>query len=601
MQVETTAARLLQRARRTPDVAAYFTKREGRWRPTSWREYAEQTRQVARALVALGLEAGQATCILGFNRPEWVLMELGTSLAAGLPVGIYTTNAAGEVQYIAHHCGARVLLVEDEEQWRKVQSVRGELPHLRYVVLMAGAEAPATEVLPGGPPVETLSWNAFLAKGDEVPEAVIEERRSSIQADDLGTLIYTSGTTGPPKGVMLSHNNLSWTARHAVVDLLGLHAQDTLVSYLPLSHIAERMFSVHAAVAAGYAVYFAESGEKVPENLREVQPTLIFGVPRVWERMYSAVSARLADARGLKAWIARWAMGIGRRISSLRAQGGVPGPWLEARYRLADRLFFRKVKPLLGLANARYCVSGAAPISIEILEFFAGLDLLIREVYGQSEDTGPTSFNQIGKTRLGTVGPAIPGVEVKIAEDGEVLVRGPNVFLGYYKDPEATAETLVDGWLHSGDLGSLDADGYLTITGRKKEILITSGGKNISPNNLEASLKDLELVGDAMVVGDGRRFLTAILTLEPEKAEQLAAQYSVEAEALGEHPEVVAAVQAGVDEVNAHYARVQQIRAFRIVPGAFSVDGGELTPTLKLKRRVVEERYRDEIEAMYGD
>jgi long-chain acyl-CoA synthetase len=597
MPVDTTAARLLEQARTIPDKPAYYTREGGRWSPVTWREYAAQARRVARALVALGLEPGQATCILGFNRPEWVLMEVGTSLAAGVPVGIYTTNAPGEVQYIAHHCEARLILVEDEHQWRKVDGVRQDLPHLRTVVLMAGAEPPPAP----GEGFTTLSWEDFLAQGETVSDTVIDERVAALREDDLATLIYTSGTTGPPKGVMLSQRNLAWTSRHAVVDLLGIHPDDTLLSYLPLSHIAERMFTVHGSIAGGYAVYFAESGEKVAENLREVQPTLIFGVPRVWERMYAAVSARLAAARGVKAALARWAMGVGRQISTLRCQDQVPGPFLEWRYKVADRLFFAKVKRLLGLGNARCCVSGAAPISMEILDFFASLDVLIREVYGQSEDTGPTSFNRIGATRLGTVGPAIPGVEVQIAEDGEVLVRGPNVFLGYYKEPEATAETLVNGWLHSGDLGSFDDEGFLRITGRKKEILITSGGKNISPNNLEASLKDLDLVADAMVVGDGRRYLTAILALDPERAAELAHRHGVAPDALGEHPEVLAALQRGVERVNEQYARVQHIRDFRIVPRPFSVEGGELTPTLKLKRRVVAQRYRDVIETMYRD
>lgn len=600
MSVETTATRLLEQARVIPDAPAYYTRQEGRWTPVGWRQYAEQARRVARALVALGLQPGQATGILGFNRPEWVLMELGTALAAGVSVGIYTTNAPAEVRYIAHHCEARLLLVEDLDQWRKVDAVRGELPHLDTVVLMAGTAAPPES----GPPREgfvTLSWQAFLARAEAVPDSVVEERVAGSAEDDLATLIYTSGTTGPPKGVMLTHRNLAWTARHAVVDLLGIQKDDTLLSYLPLSHIAERMFTVHGSVAGGYAVYFAESGERVAENLREVQPTLVFGVPRVWEKMYRAVAPRLAGAGGLKGWIARWALDVGGRISAFRARGEVPGVFLEWQYKVADRLVYSKVKPLLGLGKARYCVSGAAPISLEILDFFAGLDILIREVYGQSEDTGPTSFNQMGRTRLGTVGPAIPGVEVKIADDGEVLVRGPNVFPGYYKDPEATAETLVDGWLHSGDLGSLDADGYLRITGRKKEILITSGGKNISPNNLEASLKDLEGVADAMVVGDGRRFLTALLTLTPEATSAWATRYGVSEEALGQHPEVVERIRRGIEQANGQVARVQHIRDFRILPRPFSVEAGELTPTLKLKRRVVAERYGAVIEAMYAE
>ncbi|MCA9298543.1 MAG: AMP-binding protein, partial [Phycisphaerales bacterium] len=322
-----------------------------------------------------------------------------------------------------------------------------------------------------------LSWDEFMAKGDEVDDATFDERMDRIDEQQLATLIYTSGTTGPPKGVMLSHQNLAWTA-NAARDLVDSGPTDWGLSYLPLSHIAEQMFTVHAPATTGASVYYAESIEKVADNLKEVQPTIFFGVPRIWEKMHAGINAGLQAATGAKAVLAKWARKVGAEASAKRNRGEA---YETLQYKAAEKVIFSKLKARVGLANARVCVSGAAPIAREVLEFFASLDIIVLEVYGQSEDCGPTSFNQPGRTKFGTVGPKIPGVEVKIAEDGEICVQGPNVFLGYYKEPEATAETLIDGWLHSGDLGEFDSDGFLKITGRKKEIIITAGGKNLSP------------------------------------------------------------------------------------------------------------------------
>ncbi len=593
MATESSATRLLRQARERPDEPAYFVRNRDRWVGTSWGEYALQARRVARALLALGLRRQEATCILGFNRPEWTLFDLGTTLAGGVPVGIYTTSAAPEVSYLVRHSGARIVLVENVDQWQKLRDEKPNLPHLEHVILMRGSETPRDP--------KALSWEAFLTKGEQIREEDLDLRLSEARGNDLATLIYTSGTTGPPKAVMLSHRSLAWTADTALAQLFSIGAGDCLLSYLPLSHIAEKMFSLHGSVAAGYAVYFARSPETVAEDLREVQPTIIFGVPRVWEKLHEGVRGRLAAVSGPRLALIRWAMEIGRRAAAFRCRGENL-PWtLALRYRVARRLVFSRVKPLLGLGRARLCASGAAPISREVLEFFSGLDVLIHEIYGQSEDCGPTTFNQPGATRLGTVGPPIPGVEVRIAEDGEVLVRGPNVFQGYYRDPAATAETLVNGWLHSGDLGTLDSDGFLTITGRKKELLITSGGKNISPNNIEAALKDHDLICEAMVIGDRRKYLTALIVVDVEGARQELGNNIEGKASLRQGKELQAAVQKIVEGVNAKLARVQSVRKFRLLEAPFSVEAGELTPTLKLKRRVVEEKHSALIEAMYQD
>lgn len=594
MATETSAGRLLQQARLRPQAPAYFVKTPGRWRPTTWSEYASQVLVVSRALIALGLKPGEATAILGFNRPEWTIFDLATSLAGGVPVGIYTTSSAPEVSYIVHHARARTVLVEDLSQWRKLHEERESLPLLEKVVLMQGAELPE-DLEPDQIP--TISWEELLRGGNEVPEEIALERLDRLKDEDVATLIYTSGTTGPPKAVMLTHRNLAWTAETALAKLLAITADDSMLSYLPLSHIAEKMFTIHGSVASGYAIYFAQAPTTIADDLREVQPTMIFGVPRVWERLHSAVTSRLSTVSGAKAWLLGRAMAVARRTVAASCRGERP-PWHVAlRYRLAQRLVLNRLKPLLGLGRARVCASGAAPISQEILEFFSGLDVLIHEVYGQSEGCGPTTFNSPGATRLGTVGPPVPGVEVRIAEDGEVLARGPNIFAGYFEDPAATAETLVEGWLHSGDLGALSEDGYLTITGRKKELLITSGGKNISPNNIETALKNQELISDAVVIGDGRRYLTALLVVQPEAVRRRFG----DAEDPLQRADLLEALQVAVDSVNGKLSRVQTVRRFQLLEQPFSVEKGELTATLKLKRRVVEERYAHLIEAMYQE
>jgi long-chain acyl-CoA synthetase len=400
---------------------------------------------------------------------------------------------------------------------------------------------------------------------------------------------------------MLSHANLASTAKNGE-KLFKLTPNERSLSYLPLSHIAEQMFTIHTAATVGYPIYYAESVDKLAENLREAKPTLFFGVPRVWERFYDGVNARLAEAHGVRQRLLVWAQGIGRRVSALRNEGKEPHGLLALQYRLADRLVLSKIKTALGMEQARIAVSGAAPVDRRILEFFSGFDIIIYEVYGQSEGCGPTTFNRPGATRLGTTGQAWPETEVKLASDGEVLFRGPNVFMGYYKNPEATADTLIDGWLYSGDLGQFDEDGYLSIVGRKKEIIITSGGKNIAPVNIEAACKNLELVADAVVIGDGRKYLTALLTLDEAAVQRFIEAQGINPPELHTCPDVLAAVQKGIDEeVNPLFARVENVRKFTVLPRTFSIETGELTPTLKLKRRVVNQNFHDEIEAMYDE
>jgi len=592
MPNETILHRLHNNGRIRPNAPAYYEKINDHWVPTSWQEYLNHVRQAAKSLLAIGIEPGSSVNILGFNRPEWVIMDLAAMLIGGTATGIYTTNSPSECKYIIEHSEAAVVVLEDEGQWQKINEIRSQIPNVKKVIMMRGTDIPDDWV---------LSWEAFMAQGSDIPDERINSLMDSLEMNQLCTLIYTSGTTGPPKGVMLSHENLAWTAKQAV-DLLNYTPSDSSLSYLPLSHIAEQMFTIHGSITSGYQVYFAESGLKVADNLKEVQPTILFGVPRVWERFYSGVSARLAEATGARAKIAQWAMGVGKRAWAEKHQGREPGGLLAVQYNIANKLFYSKVKEALGLSRLRYGISGAAPLNPEIAHFFTGLDVPIMEIYGQSEGSGPTTTNRPGATKIGTVGQAWPGSEVKLADDGEIMLRGKNVFLGYYKNPAATAETLIDGWLYSGDLGSFDDEGFLTITGRKKEIIITSGGKNVAPKNIEAALKNLDLVAEAVVIGEQRRYLTALLTLDEEAATRFAEEHGLVGQTLHDNPTLIDHLQKEIDEkVNSHFARVEQVRGFKVLPRPFTVEDGELTPTLKIKRRVINEHFQDEIESMYQE
>ncbi|MCC6553689.1 MAG: long-chain fatty acid--CoA ligase [Polyangiaceae bacterium] len=592
MPFDSIPRRLMEQAKARPEAPAHLVRDGVGWRMASYRQYADEVRRAAKSLLALGLGPGSTVSILGFNRPEWVVMAVASMSIGGAPAGIYTTSSPDEVQYIVDHAESKVVLVENEHQLEKVLRQWDRMPRLAHAVVMRGGNT--------GLDPRVMSWDAFLDRGDHVADARFFERIDALEPDGLATLIYTSGTTGPPKGVMLSHRNVAWTA-DVVRRTTDLTPWEANISYLPLSHIAEQVFTVHLPATVGNATYFAESIEKLGEHLKDVRPTVFFGVPRVWEKIQAGVSAKLKEARGAKKLLVEQAMRVGREYHAALNRGEQPAPALELQHRLFTRLVYSKIKAAIGFGRTHVCVSGAAPISPELVEFFTSIDLPIREVYGQSEDTGPTSFNVPGRTKIGSVGPAFPGVEIKIAEDGEILVKGPNVFLGYYKEPAATAEALQDGWLHSGDLGKIDDEGFLHITGRKKEIIITAGGKNITPKNIEAGIKNHPLVAEAVVIGDRRKYLTALVTLDPEAAKRFAAERGLEGKPLHELEPIRLEVQRAIDEVNSRLAHVETVKKFRILHRAFTIEHGELTPTLKIKRRKVNENFAHEIEAMYAE
>lgn len=594
--VDSIPRRLLAHASARPDSSAYFAKHQGSWRQTTWGRFGEEVKGAARALMALGLGKGERVAILGFNRPEWTIFDHAAMMAGGVPAGIYTTCSPEEVHYILEHCEARAVLVENEAQLAKVLARRGDLPALRAIVMMRGATVPASSAAPADGGAEVLAWEQFEERAARTADSELEARLEAIEPDDLATLIYTSGTTGPPKAVMLSHRNLMWTADAMIATHGGRSHEDCSLSYLPLSHIAEQMGTVHLPATVGSTVYYAESLEAIAENLRDARPTVFFGVPRIWEKFYAALNGKLSQATGFKKVLVQRCRQVCLEVHRRQSSGQEIPRALQWQYRLMQRLVTDKVKKAIGFERARHLATGAAPLATEILEFFASLDLPILEVYGQSEGSGPTTFNRATFGKLGTVGPPLLGVEVKIAEDGEVLVRGPNVFLGYLKDAAATAETLRDGWLCSGDLGSLDERGLLSITGRKKEIIITSGGKNIAPRNIEEAVKQSPLIAEAVVIGDRRKYLSMLVTLDEAAAKAATAQRG---EGESERQALARLVQQTLDEINPTLARVEQVKRFTILPAPLSIEGGELTPTLKIKRSVVAKKYAKEIEAMY--
>lgn len=568
---------------------ALRVKRNGAWRTYTWTEYHQQVRQTARALIALGAKAGGGTCIIGYNCPEWFFADIGSIYAGTVPAGIYTTSTPEQCAYIAGHCDASVAFVEDQAQLSKFLAVRDKLPALKAIVMMQG-ESSASNV---------YSWSKFLELGLKTTEQELDKRAAAQNGDDIATLIYTSGTTGNPKAVMISHDNLTWTSQ-TTVDMLNVQTGDNAVSYLPLSHIAEQITTLHGPMSFGGCITFAESMDKLGETLRDAQPHYFLGVPRVWEKIQERIMAAGAKNPPLKKKIAKWARGLGLAGGYAEQQGsGKP-----LMYPLANALVFKKVRAQLGLDRARIVLTSAAPISKDTLEFFLSLGLPICEVYGMSECTGPATASLPTRYRTGKAGYCLPGAELKIAEDGEVCMRGRHVFKGYFKDPAATKDTIdKDGWLHSGDIGVIDAEGFLQITDRKKDLIITAGGENVAPALVEGYLKSIPVVSQAVVIGDRQRYLSVLLTLNADRVvaeARSAGSDAKDAESAARDSKFIAFLQRQIDAVNSRLARVQTVKKFRILPKEFSIEGGELTPTMKIKRKVVTEKYKKEIEDLYS-
>jgi long-chain acyl-CoA synthetase len=568
------------------------------WEVTTWADFGRHIDEVAAGLQTLGVQPGDRVAILSSNRREWQEADLGILSVGAVSVPVYPTSAAPQIGHILTDSGSSVCFVETAEHLGRVLERRAELPELRRVIVFDRGVVPEDPFVMRLEELRALGADA-LASDD----GIVRRARAAVNLAAIATLVYTSGTTGPPKGAVLTHANIMATLR-AVTSLVPLSPDDRFLSFLPLSHITERSVSHFGLIAAGGETWFARSISTVSEDLAACRPTVFFAVPRVWEKFRDGIEAAVADMSGLRGRLAHRYLSLAfARAREVEGRGLMAFPtkvvWLAL-----DAVVGNTLRRQLGLDRARIVVSGAAPIHPDLVRWFTGIGLPIAEGYGQTEVALATTLNPRGATRIGTVGPPVPGSSVRIAPDGEVLVKGENVCAGYWQN-EAGTRALIDddGWLHTGDLGELDDHGYLVITGRKKDLIITAHGKNISPQNLETDLAAHPLIGQAIVVGDGRRYLTALLALDEEAVEHWASTHGRPPGCtdLSHDPELLREIDAAVRASNDRHSRVEQVRKWRILPRALTVANGELTPTLKVKRNVVNDAFADVIEAMYAD
>jgi long-chain acyl-CoA synthetase len=567
-------------------TAAVMFKDGEEWQTRSFAEVGSTVAELAKGLMALGVENGDKVSILANTRPEWSYFDFAALSAGATVVPIYQTNSPEECQYVLEDSDAKVVVVEDETQLAKVRQVRDTLPRLEHVVLMVGEADDA------------ISTATLVDRGTVVDDTSWRQRYEAVEGDDICTIIYTSGTTGPPKGCVISHANY-----RAMVDMVVaedvVKGGDLIYLFLPLAHSFAKLIQLGSYQQGSTIAYWSLDPKKIIDDVAEVQPTYLPSVPRIFEKIYTKASA----AEGVKKELLKRSVATGRKVRELERQGKTPGFPLSLQYKLADKLVLSKIRDLFG-GRVRLCVTGAAPINQEILEFFWAAGVLILEGYGMTETSTAATINRPDDFKFGTVGKPFPGVDVRIADDGEILVGGPNIFQGYFKKDEATRETLVDGWLHTGDLGEIDTDGFVRITGRKKDIIITAGGKNITPANFEGDMKQHALVSQCVMVGDRRPYLTALVTLDPEEAPEWAKAHGLattDFAQLVESDEVRAELERHMDEVNQKYAKVEQVKKLAILDHDLSQETGELTPTMKVKRNVVVEKYAAEIERLYAD
>jgi long-chain acyl-CoA synthetase len=570
-------------------------RRDGAWRAISSQELKAAVEEMSMGLRALGVEKGDRVAILSENRPEWAFADLAALCAGAVDAPVYATLTSAQVLYILNDSEAKVAFVSNAAQAAKVAEVRGKVPCLKHVVSFDG---PA--------PAGTMGLDELRAKGREAlakdPDAV-QKRAAEVRRDDLATLIYTSGTTGDPKGVMLTHGNLLHNILAAEKVFPAVNHEWTCLSFLPLCHSFERTAGHNFMLYKGVTIAYAESVEKVPENMADVRPHIMCSVPRLYEKMYARVNEKVASDPPLRQKIFRWAIGVGREMFAHTVARTQPSALLKAKFGLADKLVFSKIKQRTG-GRLQLFISGGAPLAREIAEFFGAAGMLICEGYGLSETSPVITCNRPGAVKPGTVGLPLEHVEVKIAEDGEILTRGPHVMKGYFKKPEATAEAIEpDGWFHTGDIGFVDADGFLVITDRKKDIIVTSGGKNIAPQPIENRLKTNKFFTEVVMIGNRRNFAAALVVPNFETLEKWAAEKGIRPgsrEELVRHPQVASHYLALVNEMTPDLAQFEKIKKVALVPREFTQEAGEITPTLKVKRRVVEEKYKDLIDGMYA-
>ncbi len=590
---------LLDRVQRLRGQIAMRDKALGVWQPVTWDDYGRKAEQTGLALAALGLNPGARAAITAEVCPEWLFADLGVMGVGGISFGIYPTDTPVQIEYIMNDCQAEFYFAEDDEQLDKILAVRGNIPSLKKIIVfdMEGLHHLNDPMV--------MSFQALLELGAAQAErhpGTFAARAARTRREDTAILVYTSGTTGPPKGAMITHDNILFQIRQNQ-RVLPIDSSDRTLAFLPLCHIAERTFTTFNQLMSGQVVYFAESVDAALDNLREVEPTGFFAVPRIWEKFHSRIAVAIQEATKLEQLAYRAALAAGLRRAEHAIAGTSPPPALRAQCRLADFFVLANVRKMLGINACRYVLSGAAPVSPELIRWYYALGLYMAEGYGQTENTGIATLPlPWGSYKYGSVGRALPGTELRIAPDGEILLKGPHVFKGYWRKPEKTAATLAEGWLHTGDIGALDNQGWLKITGRKKDIIITAGGKNITPAEIENALKLSPYIQDAVAIGDQRKYLTALIMIDHENAAKFAQDNAVpfsDFASLCRAGPVLELIGGEVARANRGFAPPEQIKKFRLIERLILPEDDEITATGKLKRSFVSEKYKAMIDGMY--
>jgi long-chain acyl-CoA synthetase len=582
------------------DRPAIREKRFGIWQSTSWREWLEISKEIAYALHAIGFRPGDVASIIANAVPEWIYADMGILSAGGVSSGIYPTDAPAQVEYLVNDSRTKLIFAEDEEQLDKILACRARCPTLEKIVVfdMEGLSGFSDPMLMSLAEFQALGRNHMVGN-----EPLWQEMIESRSGHDLAILVYTSGTTGPPKGAMHANRSVTHQMRHAIDFIPATEEEERLV-FLPLCHVAERVGGYYISLALGSVMNFAESPETMPDNLREVQPTVFLAVPRIWEKFYSAITIALKDATPMQQWVYRSAINIGYRMTDCRLEHETPSLSLRISNRFAYWLVFRNIRRMLGLDRCRIAFTGAAPISPDLIRWYLALGIDMLEVYGQTENCGVATLMPMERIKLGSVGKAVPWGEVALSPEGEILIRGDFLFMGYLNQPEKTAETIdARGWLHTGDVGTIDNEGFVKITDRMKDIIITSGGKNITPSEIENQLKFSPYISDAVVIGDKRPYLTCLIMIDQENVEKYAQDHAIpftNYASLCRAIEIQDLIRREIEVVNGNFARVETIKSFYLIERQLTPEDEELTPTMKLKRSFVNKRYAAEIEAMYG-
>ncbi|MEK9283718.1 MULTISPECIES: AMP-dependent synthetase/ligase [unclassified Bradyrhizobium] len=598
---DTIAKSFLRAAETRGDRPAIREKKFGIWQPTNWREWLSISKEIAYALHASGFMPGDVASIIANAVPEWVYADMGILCAGGVSSGIYPTDASAQVEYLVNDSRTKVIFAEDEEQLDKILACRTRCPTLQKIIVfdMEGLSGFTDDMVMSLDEFRALGRNHMVGR-----EALWQEMIDSRSAGDLAVLVYTSGTTGPPKGAMHANRSVTHQMRHANDFIPASEDEDRLI-FLPLCHVAERVGGYYISVALGSVMNFAESPETVPDNLREVQPTVFLAVPRIWEKFYSAITIALKDATPLQQWVYRRAIDIGYRMVDCRLEGTTPSLSLRLANRLAYRLVFRNIRRMIGLDRCRIAYTGAAPIAPDLIRWYLALGIDMHELYGQTENCGVATMMPTEHIKLGSVGKAVPWGEVALSPEGEILIRGDFLFMGYLNQPEKTAETIDPrGWLHTGDVGTIDNEGFVRITDRMKDIIITAGGKNITPSEIENQLKFSPYISDAVVIGDKRAYLTCLVMIDQENVEKFAQDHDIpftNYASLCRAMEIQDLIWREIEQVNANFARVETIKKFYLIERQLTPEDEELTPTMKLKRSFVNKRYAAEIDAMYRE